>query len=92
MQWSEVRKIHPEQWVVIEALEAHTEANKRLFDDIAVVKVCRDGAGAMQAYRRLHRQYPRREFYFIHTNHKALEIQERRWLGIRADHAIGVEI
>ena len=52
---------------MIESLEAHTEDNRRVLDRIAVVKVCPDGATAIQSYRRLHQQRPTREFYFVHT-------------------------
>lgn len=89
MQWSKVREIYPEHWLVIEAMEAHTEDNQRLLDQIAVVEVYADGAAAMQSYRDLHRQYPLREFYFVHTNREKLDIRvkERRWLGIRRHNA-----
>jgi hypothetical protein len=30
--WSEVRKAYPDQWLVVEALEAHTEGHQRLLD------------------------------------------------------------
>ena len=83
MRWSEVRKAYPEQWLIIEALKAHTENNRRLLNSIAVTETCRDGVSAMQSYRRLHQQYPSREFYFVHTNRKELEITERLWAGIR---------
>ncbi len=37
MRWPEVRASHPEQWLVIEALEAHSEDDHRIFDRIAVI-------------------------------------------------------
>jgi len=64
MQWSEVRQAYPDQWLVIEALEAHTAQNQRRLDRLAVVELCADGQAALQSYRRLHQQYPQREFYF----------------------------
>lgn len=87
MRWSEVRQSHPDQWVVIEALEAHTEGDRRILDRIAVVERCPDGTSAMQSYRRLHRQYPSRELYFVHTSREDLQISERWWMGIRGTHA-----
>lgn len=87
MHWSEIRQSHPDQWVVIEALEAHTEGDRRILDRIAVVEQCPDGASAMQSYRRLHRQYPSRELYFVHTSREDLQISERWWMGIRRTHA-----
>jgi hypothetical protein len=32
MIWPEVRKAYPDQWPVVEALEAHTEGHQRLLD------------------------------------------------------------
>ncbi len=87
MRWPEVRKAYPEQWLVIEALEAHTEGEQRLLDRIAVVDVSSDGTGALESYRRLHQQYPQRELYYVHTDREQLDIRERQWVGIRRGHA-----
>jgi hypothetical protein len=87
MRWSDVREKYPDQWLIVEALEAHTEGDHRLLDRIAVVETCPDGTTAMQSYHRLHRQHPSREFYFVHTARETLEITERWWMGIRRSHA-----
>ena len=88
MQWSEIRKAYPNQWLVVEALQAHTTPdNRRLLDKIAVVEHCNDGGTAMDSYRRIHQQYPAREFYFVHTSREELDIREQQWLGIRGSHA-----
>lgn len=83
MRWSEVRAAHPDRWLVIEALEAHTEDTRRVFDRIAVVDVCPDGRATMKRYAELHRQHPQRELCFVHTGTAELEIEERPWMGIR---------
>lgn len=41
----------PDQWLVIEALEAHTEGNRRIVEKVATVEVCPDSVIAMQTYR-----------------------------------------
>ena len=88
MQWPEIRKVYPDQWLVIEALEAHTTPDRhRVLDRLAVVERCLDGAAAFQSYRRLHHQYPQREFDPVHTSREELKIEERRWVGIRRVHA-----
>jgi len=87
MVWAEIRKAYPDQWLIIEAIEAHTEDDRRLLDRVAVVESCSDGTAAMQAYERLHREYPAREFYFVHTGREELDIRERRWIGIRRNDA-----
>lgn len=84
MIWQEVRQLYPDQWLVVEALEAHTTSdNQRQLDRIAVIETCADGQTATQTYRRIHQQFPQREFYFLHTSREKLNIQERRWVGIR---------
>jgi hypothetical protein len=87
MRWSEVRQSYPSQWLVIEAIEAHTQNDLRVLDRIAVIETCPDGNAAFQSYRRLHQQYPQREFFFIHTDRQELNIRERQWLGVRRGHA-----
>lgn len=87
MRWSEVRAAHPDQWLVIEALEAHSDRGRRIFDRIAVIDVCPDGRATMKRYGELHRRHPERELCFVHTAREQLEIEERRWIGIRGIHA-----
>ncbi len=87
MHWQEVREKYPEQWLIIEALDAHTEGIQRYLDQIAVLELCPDGASAFARYRELHQQNPVREFYFVHTSREVLDIRERQWLGIRSRHA-----
>ena len=82
MQWHEIREKYPDQWLVIEALAAHTEQEQRQLDQITVVHTCEDGAAALQAYRQLHRQYPQREFYYVHTARETLDIRERHGMRI----------
>jgi hypothetical protein len=88
MRWIDVRNSYPNQWLVIEALQAHSDENQqRLLDKIAVVETCADGNAALQSYRKLHQQYPEREYYYVHTSREILDIRERQWLGIRRGHA-----
>lgn len=88
MQWSDVRKAYPDQWLIIEAIEAHSADSQRVLDRIAVVETCRDGAEALQCYRRLHQQHPEREYYFVHTSRETLNVRETRWIGLWRAHAI----
>ena len=92
MLWSEIRKAYPDQWLVIEAIEAHTTAiHQRQLEKIAVIETCDDGIAAMKRYRHLHAQFPEREFYFVSTSREELDIRERQWAGIRRNHAAPVE-
>ncbi len=88
MQWNEIRTAYPDQWLVIEALEAHTTPDsQRHLDRLAVVETCLDGSSAMQKYRQLHKEFPPREFYFVHTSREEVDIRVRYWHGVRAAHA-----
>ncbi len=88
MLWSDIRKAYQNQWLIIEALEAHTGPDsRRLLDRLAVIELCSDGNTAFQRYRSLHRQYPARELYFVNTSRDELDIRERQWLGIRSNYA-----
>ncbi len=87
MRWSEIRQAYPEQWLIIEALEAHTTKDqRRILDRLGVLDTCKDGQDAMERYREFHRRYPLREFYFVHTHRENLEIYERQWSGVRFRH------
>ena len=87
MLWTEIREAYPDQWLIIEALEAHTTPDHhRRLDRMAVVEKCSDGSRAMKGCRHLYQEFPDREFYFVHTSRGEIEIRERRWLGIRGDH------
>jgi len=89
MLWSETRIAYPNQWLIVEALEAHTtQQRQRQLDRLAVIETCKDGSAAMSRYRELHQEYPQREFYFVHTSREEIEIQERKWHGIRRNNAV----
>jgi hypothetical protein len=88
MRWENVRTAYPGQWLVVEALQAHTENHRRVFDHLAVVEQCPDGAGALQRYRELHRQHADRELYFLHTTNVDPDIEERAWIGIRKNESV----
>lgn len=83
MNWSEVQRVYADRWLIIEALDAHTEGNQRLLDRIAVIETCPDATTAMERYRQLHQEFPLCEFYFVHTSREALNIKDRWWTGIR---------
>lgn len=87
MKWMQVRMAYPDQWLVIEALEAHTEQRQRILDRIAVVETCPDGRSAMHCYRELHRHHPLREFYFVHTSREDLDIVESPSVSVWRQHA-----
>ena len=83
MHWSEIRRHYPDEWLLIEAIEARSEGGQRILEDIAVVASFPDSVAAMKRYTSLHNEAPERELYVCHTERQELEIRERRWHGIR---------
>ena len=88
MKWDEICTAYPDQWLIIEALEAYTALDQqRHLERIAVVERCGDGSVVFERYRQLHQQHPEREYYFVHTSRENLDIHETLWSGVRRSHA-----
>lgn len=83
MKWQEIRTHYPEQWLLVEAIKAHSLNNKRILDQLAVVGAFPDSVSAMKGYTQLHHEAPERELYVFHSSREVLDITERQWLGIR---------
>ena len=83
MQWQAIRKTYPQQWLLLEALQAHSEGDKRILDQLAVLGTFGDSVMALQSYAQFHRESPERELYVFHTSRELLDVVERQWLGIR---------
>ncbi len=83
MRWEEIRSHYPHQWLLVEVIQAHSEANKRIVEEMTVVNVFPDSRLALKGYTTLHRQSPGRELLVLHTDREKLDITERRWFGIR---------
>ena len=84
MTWESVRKTFPEQWVLIEAINAKTEGDKRIVEDMDVIgSFADDGDGAFQKYIELHKVHKEREYYIYHTSNNVLNIGVKKCLGVR---------
>ncbi len=83
MSWSDARAAYPHRWLLVEALAARTEADRRLVERLTVVGEYGDGSAAWEAYSGLHREAPTRELYVVHTDREDLDIRERRELPMR---------
>ena len=83
MKWGDVRQSYPSQWLLVEALTAHSEKGRRVVEEMAVIDVFDDSTAAWLRYRQLHHDAAGREFYILHTDREELNIAERVWLGIR---------
>lgn len=42
-----------------------------------------DNNKALRKYVELHKAFPERELYAVHTSRERLNIKERRWIGVR---------
>ena len=83
MVWHQIRENFPAQWVLVEALQAHSDGNRRVVEELSLVGVFPDSRAALHSYVDLYEQAPQRELYVVHTDREKLEILQRRWLGIR---------
>jgi len=83
MTWTEIRQHYPHQWLLVEALLAHSKAGKRQLDELAVIDAFTDGEAALRSYLKLHRDAPLRELYVVHSDREELEITERPTLELR---------
>lgn len=83
MRWEEIREHYPQQWLLVEAIKAHSELDRRILEQLAVIGVFPDSVSAMHSYTALHREAPERELYVFHTSREVLDVTERQWLGIR---------
>lgn len=83
MNWQEICERYPQQWLLLEAIKAHTKASQRILDQLAVLGVFPNSGVALQKYGDLHQEEPGRELYVFHTSRATLDVAERRWLGIR---------
>ena len=83
MNWKKIRTLYPHQWVLVDAIKAHTSHSKRILDNIAVINNFTDSIKAIKAYSQIHKKTPQRELYVLHTDKEQPDITERAWFGIR---------
>ncbi|TMN22104.1 hypothetical protein [Lentibacillus cibarius] len=84
MKWEDVRQAFPEKWVLIEAVQAHTDdKSERVLEEISLLKNFSKSSDAMKAYQKIHQENPERELYVLHTSRKEPNIIEKKWVGVR---------
>ena len=84
MKWEEVCQAFPEEWVLIEAVQAYTnEESERILEEVAPLKKFSNSPEAMRAYQELQRKNPTRELYVLHTSRKKPNIIEKKSVGVR---------
>jgi len=84
MNWDDLKKTTPHQWVIIEAVIAHTEGDNRIIENIQLVDMFgEDNIGASRCYTDLHKAHPEKEYYVVHTSRPELNVKVRNWAGVR---------
>ncbi len=84
MHWEDLKKTTPQQWVIIEAVEAHTDGDNRIIENIQLVEMFgADNIGASRHYAQLHKSHPEKEYYVVHTSRPELNIKVRNCTGVR---------
>ena len=53
MQWQEIREHYPQQWLLVEAIKAHSETNAQVVEQLAVVESFSNLVTAMKGYAQL---------------------------------------
>ncbi len=83
MEWSEIRRMQPDAWVLVEALQVHLEDKFWVLDDMALIKVFPSAEDAWSEYKALHKAKPDREFWVLSTSWAEPKIEAWVWLGVR---------
>jgi hypothetical protein len=73
LEWQEVRKLYPNQFVLVKILKSHMEDNKRYVDDVAIIRPIDD---AKKATRLLVRA--ERDELVYHTGNKEIVAEVRQ--------------
>lgn len=84
MKWEDVCHAFPNQWVLIEVVQAYTnDENERMLEEVTPLNKFPTSTEAMVAYQQIHQENPQKELYVLHTNRKEPNIIEKKWLGVR---------
>lgn len=83
MKWEQVREQYPEQWVLVEAISAYSKDSIRHIEELAVISSFTDSTHAWKEYKKLHLADRSREYYIFHTDHKTIEVEEQKFVGVR---------
>ncbi|WP_338552470.1 hypothetical protein [Paenibacillus sp. KS-LC4] len=75
MRWGEVQEKFLEEWVVFEAVSAHSEDGFRFIESVSVIDRYEDSLKAMKRYKQLHKDQPGKEIYFLHTSRPDLKMK-----------------
>ena len=74
MKWEEVRKIYPDQYVLLNILESHVEGEKKYVDEVALVRPISD---PKEATKELLHAKPGTIVYHTQNANIVMEIRHR---------------
>ena len=83
MTWQEVQTLHPDQWLVIEALQTRHAPRKRILEEVQVIAIGTNGSEARRQCENLRRNEQSRHYYYFHTGREPLEVLEGIRLGVQ---------
>jgi hypothetical protein len=86
MTWQQVQSLHPNQWLVIEAIQTRYEPGKRILEEVQVITTCTNGSEARRRCEALRRDEPSNQYYYFHTGREQLEVLEGIRLGVQRKH------
>ncbi|WP_127578885.1 hypothetical protein [Paenibacillus koleovorans] len=78
MQWDEVRKIYPSQYVKLQILASHMEGNTKIVDEVALIRAIQDPREATEELIR-----SKEGIIVSHTTNDELKIEVRNLRGLR---------
>lgn len=84
MTWEQIREKYPNQWVLMEALNAHTEGDRRVFEQLSVLDACTANSDVFPRYKALKQQFPQKEIIFYHASRPRMDVEVRYWAGARS--------
>lgn len=74
MTWDEIRQQYRHSWVIVEALNAHTQAGQRIVQNLRIIQAFGDWFTAWEYYKQAHHADKNREYYVVHTDREILDI------------------
>lgn len=78
MNWEEVRKMYPNQYVKLTVLKSHLEENKKIVTDVALVNIITDPKIATNELMK-----SKDDTIVYHTGSEQIEIEIRQPMGLR---------
>lgn len=83
MKWEDITGLHPDRFVLVEAIKASSSNRLRQLEDLAVIQDYDNPQEAWSGYKTFHNLYPTRELYVFHTSRSDIEVVEEFFSGVR---------